>query len=248
MAFRLLAPKSTQNLDVIELSVTNLTVEGQTTFGVTADVASAASLDFSVLDGNITRVTGTTPTSSVTLNIGQVHQCIAVGAWPLVHHATNHPLPNNQNYTCSAGDLVRYTKDGNGDITTEIIPKVTTVVTYSWSAKSSGYTAVTGDYLLCDTSAGGFEVTLPATPSAKDYVWILDAARTFATYNLTVGRNGSNIMNTAADYTLNRKDTAIKFEYIDGTQGWKIVSYSYEPPAASSGTTESFVYQTLGVI
>jgi len=36
-------------------------------------------------------------------------------------------------------------------------------VSFNWTAKTTTYTAVTGDHLLADTSGGAFTITLPAT-------------------------------------------------------------------------------------
>ena len=90
------------------------TFTGLQTWAAGADIASAATLDLTAATGNIVRITGTTATSSVTLNNGQMVVCVAVGAWPLTHHATNHPLPGSASYTCAAGDLVIYWQDGSG--------------------------------------------------------------------------------------------------------------------------------------
>ena len=80
------------------------------------DIASAATLDLSTATGSLVRITGTTATSAVTLSTGQTVTCIAVGAWPLTYHATNNPVQGGASYTCAAGDVVLYSKDGAGVI------------------------------------------------------------------------------------------------------------------------------------
>jgi hypothetical protein len=51
-------------------------------------------------------------------------------------------------------------------------------------------------------------------------IGIADYANTFATNNLTVGRNGSNIGGIAGNATLSTNGIAVTFVYVDATQGW----------------------------
>jgi len=62
-----------------------------------------------------------------------------------------------------------------------------------WVTKNTAYTAVAGDRLLADTSAGAFTITLPATPAIGDEVWFADSGANWATSNLTVSGNGNNV-------------------------------------------------------
>lgn len=87
------------------------------------DIASAATLDLTARTGNIVRITGTTTTTAVTLSKGDQVWCYAVAAWPLTYNVTTMPIPGGSSYTCSAGDVVRFTKDGSGVITVEIYKK-----------------------------------------------------------------------------------------------------------------------------
>ena len=89
----------------------------------------------------------------------------------------------------------------------------------SWSIKTSNYTAVAGDWLFCDSSAGAFTITLPATPSATNYVSIASGA--FAsTNNITIARNGSTIMGLAENMTVSSPN--INFQLVfDGTT-WRL--------------------------
>lgn len=81
--------------------------------GAGADIASAATLDLTTRTGNVVRVTGTTPTDTITLETGGVVFCIAAAAWPLTYHATTNPVQGGQSYTCEAGDIVVYMEDGS---------------------------------------------------------------------------------------------------------------------------------------
>jgi hypothetical protein len=80
--------------------------------------------------------------------------------------------------------------------------------------------AVTGVGYFADTTSAAFTITLPSSPSAGAVVGIADYANTFATNNLTVDRNGSNIGGVAVDATLSTDGVSITFVYVDATQGW----------------------------
>lgn len=93
----------------------------------------------------------------------------------------------------------------------------------SWSLITSDPNpAVVGNGYLCNTSGGAFALTLPSAPSAGDLVAVADAASTFHTYNLTIGRNGLNIMGLAEDMTVNVKDIAFNLVYASAALGWRI--------------------------
>jgi len=93
----------------------------------------------------------------------------------------------------------------------------------TWSTKTANYTAVSRDRLFADTSGGAFTITLPASPSAGDEVWIADAAGSFATYNLTIGRNSTNIMGLAENMTIGINYSTIHLAYEGATNGWRLV-------------------------
>jgi hypothetical protein len=80
--------------------------------------------------------------------------------------------------------------------------------------------AVTGVGYFCDTTTAAFTVTLPSSPSAGAVIGITDYANTFATNNLTVGRNSSKIGGVAANAILSTNGIAVTFVYVDATQGW----------------------------
>jgi len=117
----------------------------------------------------------------------------------------------------------------------------TGTVDWDTTAKTAGFTAVSGNGYFVNTTSGAITVTLPATPSAGDIVGIKDYAGTFATNNVTVGRNGSLIDATATDATLSTTQLSVFFVYVDGTQGWKATqsdagSYGALYVAATGGT------------
>ena len=96
----------------------------------------------------------------------------------------------------------------------------TGTVNWDTTAKTASFTAVSGNGYFVNTTSGAITVTLPATPSAGDIVAINDYARTFATNNLTINRNGSLIQGTASNATLSTDGQSTTFIYVDGTKGW----------------------------
>ena len=93
----------------------------------------------------------------------------------------------------------------------------------AWTIKTANYTAVNNDYLFCNTSAGSFTITLPASPSVNDKVGIADLAGTFASYNLNVARNGEKIMGVAEDLALDVQNASVVLTYSGATYGWRLI-------------------------
>jgi hypothetical protein len=81
------------------------------------------------------------------------------------------------------------------------------------AAITANYTAGVSEGVVANTSGGAFTVTLPASPVAGDQVVISDAAATFGSNNLTVGRNGSTINGTAADWVIDISGVSVQFIY-----------------------------------
>ena len=85
-----------------------------------------------------------------------------------------------------------------------------------WAVKTTTYTAVTGDQLICNNAVTAFTVTLPASPSAGNTVILSNAGAAL----VTVGRNGSNINSAASDGSLPTGNST-QLVYVDVTIGWK---------------------------
>ena len=85
---------------------------------------------------------------------------------------------------------------------------ITSVVT------SSSITATVNTHVYVDTA--GQTITLPASPTIGQRVLITVGNFT----NTVVGRNGSNIMSSGTDMTLDKEYLAIQFIYTNSTVGW----------------------------
>ena len=86
------------------------------------------------------------------------------------------------------------------------------------------YTAVNNDQLLVDTSGGGIRssvtVTLPASPAIGNEVTFIDSGNNFASNNLTIARNGSNILGAASNLVVSANGSAFTLVYVNATRGW----------------------------
>ena len=92
-----------------------------------------------------------------------------------------------------------------------------------WLIVDNAATIAKGEGYMCDTTAGGFIITLPASPQLGDTVRIVDLAGTFDTNNLIVARNGENIMGLAEDLTLSVENQGVGLVYSNSTYGWKVI-------------------------
>jgi hypothetical protein len=86
------------------------------------------------------------------------------------------------------------------------------------------YTTVNGDQVLVDTSGGGIgapvTINLPASPSVGNEVHFIDSGSNLASNNLTIGRNGSNILGSASDLVVSTNAAAFTLVYVNATRGW----------------------------
>ena len=87
---------------------------------------------------------------------------------------------------------------------------------------TSTYTASSFQTCWCNTSGGGFTVTLPAAPNKGDTIRFFDVAKTFDSNNLTIGRNGKPIMGDSADMTVNTEGAAFDLVFYDNSSGWRV--------------------------
>jgi hypothetical protein len=92
-------------------------------------------------------------------------------------------------------------------------------ITYT-TVKTSNYTASANDGVQTDTSGGAFTVTLPATPAVGAQVIVIDTSGSWATNNLTVGRNGSTIEGSALDLVCNISSVSVQLVYSGTT--WNV--------------------------
>jgi hypothetical protein len=120
----------------------------------------------------------------------------------------------------------------------------TGTVDWCTTAKTSPFTAVSGNGYFINTTSGAVTVTLPASPSAGDIVAIKDYANTFDTNNVTLARNGSKINGVCGCGNLNTESQSVTLIYVDGTKGWQDI---HDSTSDVSGAP-SFIVATGGTI
>ena len=81
-------------------------------------------------------------------------------------------------------------------------------------ATASSLTATVNTHVY--VSAAGQTITLPSSPTAGQRVLI--TVGNFV--NTIVGRNGSNIMSSGTNMTLDKEYLSIQFIFADATRGW----------------------------
>lgn len=97
---------------------------------------------------------------------------------------------------------------GTSALASTIAAGITTVAT------ASSLTATVNTHVY--VSAAGQTITLPSSPTAGQRVLI--TVGNFV--NTIVGRNGSNIMSSATNMTLDKEYLSIQFIFADATRGW----------------------------
>jgi len=125
----------------------------------------------------------------------------------LTASGTAQPVPPGATLLCRS--------DGSETVVT-IIEKGYATITDS----NTPYTTVAGAQIFANTSSNPITVNLPASPSVGDEVTLIDTRASWASNNLTVGRNGQPINTAASDLTLSNAGQSITLVYIDATRGW----------------------------
>ena len=121
----------------------------------------------------------------------------------------------------------------------------TGTVDWETTPKTATFSAVSGKGYFCNTTAGAFEVDLPAG-TAGAIVSVQDYNNTFDSNALTVDPNGSEKINggTAGDPILmNTEGQGVTFVYVDSTVGWRSIHENQYTTAGSA-----FVSATGGTI
>ncbi len=119
----------------------------------------------------------------------------------------------------------------------------TGTVDWCTTAKTSPFTAVSGDGFFVNTTGGAITVTLPSSPSAGDIISLKDYANTWDTNGVTLCRNSSKINGVCANAVLNTESQSVTLIYVDGTKGWQDIQDS-----TSNVKGNAFITATGGCI
>ena len=108
------------------------------------------------------------------------------------------------------------TSGGSGNAPTWTTPVTGT----SFLVKTANYSASASDSILCDTSAGSFTVTLPASPSAGNTIYFQDSKGTFMQYPLSIDSGSKTISGLSGVTTVSINNVGFGLVY-NGTE-WRI--------------------------
>ena len=93
-----------------------------------------------------------------------------------------------------------------------------------WVLKTSAYTLVAGDRIIVDTDGNpAYNLTLPAAPVSGDTVSFFDGGGNCGTVNVTILRNGNNVMGLAQDLAIDTDNASFDLVYYNASKGWRIV-------------------------
>jgi len=203
-----IAPAKSKIYVVINASTGPVVFKSSTSTGVTIAVgvtsfvawnSAASSPDFV----EVAPKSVNTATNLAGGSIGQIPYQSAAGTTSLLSVGTT-----GQVLTSSGAGAPTWTTPSTGLLT--------------WTIKTTTYTAVAGNAILANTTSGAFTITLPATASVSDTVYIADYAGTFATNNLTVNSNGLNLMGSVQTLILDVDYRNVTLVYSGTTEGWVI--------------------------
>jgi len=199
------------NTGAVTLNIDSLGAKAVTRDGSTALVAgdiASGEVVMVVYDGTRFQTIGpNTFNGTLPVANGGTGQTSYTNGQLLIGNTTGNTLTKA---TLTAGSGVTIT-NGTGSITIAAVglPTMNVVSGTSQTATANN------QYVL--TNAAATTLTLPATPSAGDTVYVTVANS--LTTNV-VARNGSNIMSLAEDMTLNATYAAVQLRYADATRGW----------------------------
>lgn len=189
------------NTKISQLPAATLPLTGAETFPIVQSGATVQTSVSSVLPGLGTIGVAYGGTGQTTYSDGQL----------LIGNSTGNTLTKT---TLTAGFGISIA-NGSGTITitnTASVP-ILNVVTGTTQAATAG-----NHYVLANVAAT--TLTLPATPSAGDIVWVTVGNGLITN---VVERNGNNIQSLAQDLTLDAPYAAVQMRYINSTIGWTFV-------------------------
>ena len=168
----------------------------------TVDNSNWSGTDLAVVNGG----TGASSEGAARTNLGLV-----IGTDVQAFDADTAKLDANANFT---GTLQH--NGSNVVVDTDVGPTVVPAPILT------GVSVTAADNTFYVASAGGITITLPASPSAGNYVIIKDGTGAAETTTFTVARNGSNIASSATDLTFDKNFAEIVMTYVNSTIGWSV--------------------------
>ena len=172
------------------------------------------------------------------VKVNKISPRTACGTVTLGDSGDNFTLPSGTTMTIASGATITNNGTAGGF-------GATGAVSWDTTPKTTGFTAVSGIGYFVNTTSGAISVTLPSSPAAGAVIGVSDYANNFATNNLTLLRNGSNIGGNAADSGLTVNGAAVTLVYVDATKGWIVTDSGLQSDASQ---LVSYVTATGGTI
>jgi len=157
----------------------------------------------------------TAPASGTAIEIMVAAIAVTNIGTPADNTVTTAKIVNNAVTTLKIADAnVTTAKIADDAVTAATIASVPISVGITTVVTSASVTATVNTHVY--VSAAGRTITLPASPTIGQRVLVTVGNFT----DTVVGRNGSNIMSSASDFTMDAAYLSIQFIYTDATQGW----------------------------
>ena len=166
--------------------------------GVPVGTITASDLSYPLTDFSSTGIDDNASSNAITISSGQ-----AVTMSGLTYPTSDGSA--NQVLTTDGSGGLSFADTSSGGV--------------EYVAKTTTYTASANEGIIANTSGGAWTLTLPASPSAGDKVFVADGDD-WSTNNLTVARNGSTIEGSAADFVMDYGGVNVGFIY-DGST-WQV--------------------------
>jgi hypothetical protein len=166
--------------------------------GVPVGTITASDLSYPLADFSSTGIDDNASSNAITISSGQAVTMSGL-SYPTSDGSANQVLTTNGSGALTFAD----TSSGGVE----------------YVAKTTTYTASANEGIIANTSGGAWTLTLPASPSTGDKVFVADGGN-WATNNLTVARNGSTIEGSAADFVMDYGGVNVGFIY-DGST-WQV--------------------------
>ena len=208
-----------------DLKASDFTGDGSTT-SFTLGYSAVKSNTFVYIDGvyqlkSTYSVSGTTITFSTAPPLNSVIEVViaafttSVIATPAADSVGTAQLQDNAVTTAKIADAnVTTAKIADNAVTAAKIASVPIAVGITTAVTAASITATVNTHVY--VSAAGRTITLPASPTIGQRVLITVGNFT----DTVVGRNGSKIMSSATDFTMDAAYLSIQFIFTDAVQGW----------------------------
>ena len=112
----------------------------------------------------------------------------------------------------------------------------------STAVKTSAYTAVAYDLVRANTTSGSFTVTFPTSPADGAQIGVIDIAKTFGSYPLTITPGaGTTIEGDATGVLLDINGTFAAFVYTSALTNWRLLNI---PTTTNNAYNNGTLYPT----